>query len=378
MIRSFLPAGQGNFAVEKYENGQSVVFDCGATNVSIAEQLIRDTFQKKECVLAVFISHLDTDHLNGLKYLLQHCTVKEIYIPFLDSGGKLLTAIEEAAFHRRKLSDFALRFLRNPEEAIGSIRGRREAPIIYRVRPRDMEYENDSEPTVMSGERLCLLDEECDNNPDWIFVPYNFHEVEKGLDLMAFLQKSGIDPEDLYEDLRKPDFLIKHKPVVDYIKKHLYDKEAKAWKDSDSSPSNNGSMVVYSGWEEERGKAFLRRPELSICSSKYYCPGYIEAGCLYTGDYNAKDIEKWVELNIKFEDYWSKIGTITLPHHGSSYNFNHELVKKGTVYIASAGRHNKYRHPHHSVLIELARRHKLYFWVNEDYSSSVYMLVEGI
>ena len=79
MIRSFLPAGQGNFAVEKYENGQSVVFDCGATNVSIAEQLIRDTFQKEECILAVFIYHLDTDHLNGLKNLLQHCTVKENY-----------------------------------------------------------------------------------------------------------------------------------------------------------------------------------------------------------------------------------------------------------------------------------------------------------
>ena len=124
MIRSFLPAGQGNFAVEKFENGESVVFDCGATNISIARQLINNTFQKKENILAVFISHLDIDHINGLEYLLQHCAVKEIYIPFLDSGGKLLTAIEEAAFHGRKLSDFALRFLRNPEEAVGSIPGK--------------------------------------------------------------------------------------------------------------------------------------------------------------------------------------------------------------------------------------------------------------
>ncbi len=380
MIRSFLPAGQGNFAVEKYENGQSVVFDCGATNVSIAEQLIRETFQKEECILAVFISHLDTDHLNGLKYLLQHCTVKEIYIPFLDSGGKLLTAIEEAAFHRRKLSDFALRFLRNPEEAIGSIRGKRADPTVYRVRPERMgdEDANDSELTVKSGELLRLLDKECDNKQDWIFVPYNFHEVEKGLDLIAFLHKAGIDPEDLYVDLSKPDFLKKHKPVVDYIKNHLYDKEAKAWKDSDSSPSNIGSMVVYSGWKGERGNAFLKRPELSVCFNRHVCPGYLEAGCLYTGDYNAKDNDKWVDLNNKYGDYWSGIGTITVPHHGSSYNFNHELATKGTVFIASAGRHNKYRHPHHAVLIELARRHKLCFWVNEDHSSAVYMVVEGI
>lgn len=176
----------------------------------------------------------------------------------------------------------------------------------------------------------------------------------------------------------KLEFLKKHKSVVDYIKNHLYDKEAKAWKDSDSSPSNIGSMVVYSGWEEERGNAFLKRPELSFCFNRHVYPGYLEAGCLYTGDYNAKDNDKWVDLNNKYGDYWSRIGTITVPHHGSSYNFNHELARKGTVFIASAGRHNKFRHPHHAVLIELARRHKLCFWVNEDHSSAVYMLVEGI
>lgn len=101
----------------------------------------------------------------------------------------------------------------------------------------------------------------------------------------------------------------------------------------------------------------------------------MEAGCLYTGDYNAKDIDKWEELDTKFIDYWPNTGTITLPHYGSNRNFNKELVRKHAVTITYAGRHNKYHHPHHSVLIELAKSGQPFFWFNEDDSSTVYMFI---
>lgn len=110
MIRTFLPAGQENFAVEKFEDGQVGVFDCSATNTSIVQRLIYDTFEKNENIFAVFISNLDSDHINGLEYLISCCAAKKKFAPFLDNGGALLAAIEEAAFRGKELSDLCCGF----------------------------------------------------------------------------------------------------------------------------------------------------------------------------------------------------------------------------------------------------------------------------
>ena len=84
MIRSFLPVGQGAFYCECFdlrnEYRLNVIYDCGsATSVKFVEQAIKNNFTKGETIHAVFISHLDEDHINGIPYLLRYCRVEKIF-----------------------------------------------------------------------------------------------------------------------------------------------------------------------------------------------------------------------------------------------------------------------------------------------------------
>ena len=62
----------------------NIVYDCGSlTSVSFVEHQIKYNFQEDEVIHAVFLSHLDADHINGLPYLLKYCNVKKIFFPLL-------------------------------------------------------------------------------------------------------------------------------------------------------------------------------------------------------------------------------------------------------------------------------------------------------
>lgn len=88
MIRSFLPVGQGAFYCEQFggfaeTERVNIIYDCGSsTNVKLVEEQIKNNFQKNEIIHAVFISHLDNDHINGIPFLLKYCKVKKIFFRY--------------------------------------------------------------------------------------------------------------------------------------------------------------------------------------------------------------------------------------------------------------------------------------------------------
>lgn len=97
MIRSFLPVGQGAFYCEQFMDDLkrewvNVVYDCGSsTNVKLVEEQIKNNFEKDEIIHAVFISHLDEDHINGIPFLLKYCNVNKIFFPLLtESDAKYI------------------------------------------------------------------------------------------------------------------------------------------------------------------------------------------------------------------------------------------------------------------------------------------------
>lgn len=95
MIRTFHPVGQGAFYTEQFNNGFTIVYDCGSeTNISFVEKEIRNTFQQGDSIDAVFISHLHNDHINGLEFLLNYCNVSKIFLPLIAPADKILLQIE--------------------------------------------------------------------------------------------------------------------------------------------------------------------------------------------------------------------------------------------------------------------------------------------
>lgn len=82
---------------------------------------------------------------------------------------------------------------------------------------------------------------------------------------------------------------------------------------------------------------------------------YMLIGCLYTGDYNAKDKQRVTELKRKYKRCWPNLGVIQVPHHGSEHNFNKALIKRGLVCVISAGTKNKYEHPSKEVISDISK-----------------------
>jgi len=102
-------------------------------------------------------------------------------------------------------------------------------------------------------------------------------------------------------------------------------------------------LTLYSGLRknnQDRNLRFNRRLFLDP-----FHPRSHFVGCLYLGDYNAKDIGSMKDLELAYTNYWDLIGTIQIPHHGSFYNYNDKLNKnRGLSSIMSANYNSKDPH----------------------------------
>ena len=102
MRRRFLPVGQGAFYVEQFfdygtvrDRRVNVVYDCGSLSGStLLHDRIDDCFYAGEKIHALFLSHFDADHVNGLEYLLKHYQVEHIFFPLLTKEDKALIRLQ--------------------------------------------------------------------------------------------------------------------------------------------------------------------------------------------------------------------------------------------------------------------------------------------
>ena len=79
-----------------------------------------------------------------------------------------------------------------------------------------------------------------------------------------------------------------------------------------------------------------------------------------------------------YKDYKEYIGCIQVPHHGSSYSYNHGLseLDECQYYVMSAGEESRFRHPHGSVMKDILMAHKYPIIVTEQHSSMFYLVVQ--
>ena len=341
ITRLILPVGQGAFYVEKFKNGKNIVYDCGSiSNRKKIPKLIEKYFGKNEAIEALFISHLDKDHMNGVEELLKQCEVKRICFPLITEEMKLAlkikVMIEEAMGN--SYSKFMKEFVEDPEAAIKKIKEDIKIKLIE-ILPNDEENnkKNDNEDTKnqkikrikkKSGEDIAEeiegLEHSCNENK-WELIPYNFkqetriNEFEKKLEKEFGKKISLKEVEKIWKE--NEDNREKIKKVYESLKGDL----------------NTNSMTLFSGVRQ-------------VGKQMQYDSSYVKVGCLYTGDYEAKGKNKWKTLEEAYTEYWKWIGTIQVPHHGSIRNCNDALISKKAVYFLSAGEKNTYKHPSQNVV----------------------------
>lgn len=379
MLRSFLPVGQGAFYSERFfhpndHNIINVIYDCGSLeNIKLVNRQIEFNFRPGEHIDAVFLSHLDEDHINGLPFLLKHCTVKNIFLPFLTSEVKDYLKIYNMLY-ARGLSAFSVEFSNNPREALERL-GLPELPHIYTVDPFDLsesfadrDDRNDRDDLnftkISSGRDVFSMvsTSAAATKPEWQYIPFNFRQNSRVQVLESKLEKE-------FGRIPSSEELVNMWPDKDCISKLK-----KAYAGIRGS-FNANSMIVYSGPQS------MIHPIMRACC-KLNCDECIlddcclpmcfwsgRSGCVYMGDYEAAGERKWEEFDAALSSYQEEIGLIQVPHHGSRYNFNPKLIRKNCQYIISAGTKNRFGHPHGSVLKALLLQEIHPYIVTEQCSS---------
>lgn len=412
MLRQFHPVGQGAFYTEHIVCNHekfNVVYDCGSsTRKTIVEDQIQKSFKEGETIHALFISHLHEDHINGIPFLIKYCNVEKLFFPLISDVNRLilLQELDEQNFS----NNFTYQFISNPKRAINNLQNSgRIKPQLVAVQEVTLDSLNNNNTFVLdsnspsqtnSEEQIFDLSIPSGTNINtsrlngiWVYIPFNFDQNNRKQELEVVLRKS--------------DILVCNGKFIQYGKTLSPTEAIKVTKrsyDKITGKRNGNSMTVYSGPLSRISSIYgpeyfhivdkdLLDNFLFICRNfcdneffDYYYWDYffykrcrhlvdrfliknMNLGCLYTGDYDASTNTYFDTLKAYYKKYWPTISCFQVPHHGSKNNFNIGLIEKNKVYIISAGKRNKYRHPSATVLKKIHLNGGYPFVITEDFSS---------
>lgn len=385
MRRRFIPVGHGAFYCESFFGGEiNVVYDCGSMEPKKVEikEIVEKIFEKNEKIDALFISHFDRDHINGIPYLLKHCNVKNIFFPILTPSCKEVMRIYfNIMYKSKKIEDdeyqFLDSFINNPIEVISSINSEKNIRtnvyfISAYIDGEDNQYEY-SDNIIVSGENIWKYITKQDNEYLWKYIPYNIPNKEVENKIREEIEKvfgKDITLQGIVEKLKKGE------TDINVIKKLYKVLEGK---------TNINSMVLFSGTDNYNVYSEIRYPRHRCCFRNCNCLCRIPAGFLYTGDYDAKNEDNWEYLFLAYITYWEYIGGIQLPHHGSNYNYNTQLtddkisnsisgaytVLNNMRYAIASVKEDDSSHPGQIALKDLIMKNKDIFIITEKEDSEV-------
>lgn len=350
----------------------NVVYDCGSsTNVKIVRNRIREVFEQGETIHALFLSHLDKDHINGVPYLLKRCRVEKIIFPLMSDDDKIIIGIE----FEINGDDFTRTFIENPRTIVAD-------NASFDVRPQIIAVatEEDRQPNNNAYDRILLSGDDVfeilpGNKPTigsskkWYYIPFNFQNDYRKKKLLKNLEDKfgGTFDAARLDDLWKNGTDAERREIIEAYK---------------ALPGilNTNTMTLYSGTLSSTVRQTLYLLSINVESGCEGCPYGLRkkeaSGCLYTGDYEAAGIRKWNDLKSAYHVYWDHIGLFQIPHHGSVHNFNSEICDMSCRSFISAGTANHYGHPGIAVIRQFLAKRKMPFVISENIGSTLFSVVE--
>lgn len=394
MIRTFHPVGQGLFCTERFENQEgkpfNIVYDCGSKDPGRkhVEGMIPRVFSKGDVIDALYISHFDADHVNAIPFLLKHCTVKRIYLPFLegcDEAAYWMANYISGTLGRDDGEDAVFTLIRAAaQEESTMVRIEENETAVIPVHPIfDDGQVEDVEPLSGPDTSANVLRPYGNTNSRWIFLPFNYLRCRRrrffASVLSQELKKLGQNITTAYF-LTNPRVVLARIGSIDDQVRWFSDVNQAIQKEfvkNKAGNVNDNSMVLYSGIEGDlRTWHWSRAIYYGVsCQAPYNQHHSLQnqhsfglGGCLYCGDYNAKNSKYWKGLTCFYQHHncWSGIECVVLPHHGAGRSFNDAFCSmQNSSFVASYGLNNTYKHPSISKMAALRRHRKIVFTVNE-------------
>lgn len=381
IIRVQWPVGQGCFSTGVIETpGGTIhyVYDCGARNVSNLEPIVAAYARRTPHIDALFVSHLDGDHVDGLDTLLARLDVRTVYLPYLSTSQRLMALAEAEADDRRLTASlvqaqfepaawFGSRgvrrvvFVRNGEDP-GLLSesspdrpdpeprdDKRGACLIEKGRTRSVAQSGNGQAEVLEMEVNAHIAVVAGGMPlNWILKPFvprvsddRVRQFEtKILAALGVPPGSPIDLEAIKVLLKTPEGRTKLRRCYEAI-----------LTDGSGKKHNAVSMSLYSG-PETKTDAWTVRSRMENHWGWEMLADTQSPGWIGTGDAKLRSTQPRAKWRSFYRRELALTRTLLLPHHGSRANFHSELLRAPLRLCVAAAdeRDEGYRHPSPEVV----------------------------
>lgn len=286
--RTFHPVGQGAFYSEVHINESekfTIVYDCGTISKNRKDILIKniESLAKEGDVIDIlFISHFDTDHINGIKQLKERYKIKTVVLPYITKDEKDYLKIKAKIEPNNCGIEILDSGFFDKETKIIFVDPNEQGGVNPTASDTILNIDNiASTRTIPSGTELSS-EKSIDNK--WLYIPYCHSQEKKYTEFISKLSEKDIDIEKLND--------INYVETNFNIIKSIYENM--------KGEINMTSLMLYSVPSEEQ----------------------LKLGCLFLGDINLNK----VDLSKIKSKYYEKINTLQIPHHGSILNYNDSIL----------------------------------------------------
>lgn len=382
--------GQGFFHSGKvWGLGSDVlhVYDCGSLNDAALEREIDLFFERHgKHVDLLFVSHYHYDHVSGFPKLLTEATVDTVIIPVIAPIERLVALV--ATMPANADDSWAVDFAADPVQALRDLNPKIQ---VIQVEPSEEDPGDEDVPEDDSTdfpEPELGTDGSEDLEPpsnvqlrtgptsalegtdsggvtvavwEWKAYTTKFAQQREAALLQHLAAQLGVDEGVITAALATTasfrQFVQQHHAAIC------------AAFDQTFADVNLSSLLLYSGpavSRKFRGRPFRTRSVFR--DGKEIGAWNVLPGWLGTGD-QKMGIRRCGEVAAEFSGYLSKVGVLTLPHHGAKSSYHPSLMtlfpdEKPTC-VVSAAVHSQYGHPYREVLMDVAAQGGSIVLVNE-------------
>ena len=396
LTRIFHPIGHGAFYTENLHsntnsfNDFNIIYDCGSLSPGpdFLKKYLKNnyfTMYPHKNIDALFISHFDNDHVNGLTYLLDNTTIKYIFLPQLTDDYIIQTFVYNL-ISTGIIDNIANRLICNDLLPSNEHDNPQIIKISHEESPDDIEInldDNTSIPEIINtGTKLTKII----GSLKWLYIPYNLPINNNHYKINFkdyFKQELKISNELTIDNLftefkeiiqnsykgKEANFLTKCREIYkNYFK--ILGKPQK---------HNFYSMPLFSGFETT-SKNNIYPTIFTIPITYFDNPNYKYAfqydytlgNMIYMGDFYSNyndpigdtNTDKLIDFFEK-KDLWDTIHNIQVPHHCSKYNFNKKLYKNKIWGIVSVSKKKRFGLPDIGTLAEIQSQNCIPLLVTE-------------